>query len=134
MSEESKKPAEVPWVVSIFRPGYKVARSTLKTLGRILSDTQQPVAAPPMAAPGPTGDAAISLSQVPELSEVGGVAKVETADHTTLGIARVGRNSFVGFKLDNAELAEVEVQYDDQNATLRISGGTQPPSETGTSA
>jgi hypothetical protein len=127
MSEHADKKSESLWIESIYRPGYKVARSTLKTIGRILSGEREEPAPKAVAAPEPTGGGAIPLTEVPALAEVGGVAKVETADRTTLGIARVGRNSFVGFRLDNEMLAEVEVKYDDQSATLRIGNATPAP-------
>ena len=129
MSDTPEKKPDALWIESIYRPGYKVARSTLKSLGRILSGARQEDVTPPLAEAGPTGENAIALTQVPALNEVGGVAKVETADHTTIGVARVGRTSFVGFRLDKEALEEVEVQYDDQSATLRISGAQPPAAE-----
>ena len=126
MSDTPEKKPDVPWIESVYRPGYKVARSTLKTLGRILNGPAEDTP-PPVAEPGAPGENEVALTQVPQLNEVGGVAKVETADHTTIGVARVGRTSFVGFRLDHEQLAEVEVQFDEANGTLRISGEATPP-------
>ncbi len=127
MADTPEKKPDALWIESVYRPGYKVARSTLKTLGRILNGPAADAAAPPVAEPTAPGENAVALTQVPALNEVGGVAKVETPDHTTIGVARVGRTSFVGFRLDHEQLAEVEVQFDEANGTLRISGEATPP-------
>ncbi len=127
MSDTPEKKPDALWIESVYRPGYKVARSTLKTLGRILNGAGAEDVASPQAEPSAPGENAVALTQVPALNEVGGVAKVETPDHTTIGVARVGRTSFVGFRLDHEQLAEVEVQFDEANGTLRISGEATPP-------
>jgi hypothetical protein len=126
MTDDSEQ--RVPWIASIFRPGYKVARPTILALGRLLRGEASRDGAPPPPASEVASGEAIPLSAVPGLADIGGVAKIETEDHAELGIARVGRNSFVGFRLTDAELEEVAVDYDDQTGTLRISGASpQPP-------
>lgn len=127
MSEEGN--SRIPWVASIFRPGYKVARPTLLALGRLLRGEAARDGTPPSPAPAVSSGDAIPLSTVPALADIGGVARIETEDHSQLGIARVGRTSFVGFRLSDAELQEVAIDYDDQTGTLRISGAEpRPPS------
>lgn len=124
MSEDGKGRT---WIDSIFRPGYKVARPTLLQLGRLLrGEPARDGTAPAPAQEVPAGDA-IPLSAVPGLADIGGVARVETEDHSQLGIARVGRTSFVGFRLSDAELEEVAIDYDAQTGTLRISGAEPAP-------
>jgi len=127
MTDDSN--SRVPWVASIFRPGYKVARPTLLALGRLLRGEAARDGSPAAPAPEVSAGEAIPLSAVPGLADIGGVAKVETGD-SELGIARVGRNSFVGFRLSDAELEEVAVEYDDQTGTLRISGAEPTPPAT----
>lgn len=127
MTDDSN--SRVPWVASIFRPGYKVARPTLLALGRLLRGEAARDGSPAAPAPEVSAGEAIPLSAVPGLADIGGVAKVETGD-AELGIARVGRNSFVGFRLSDAELEEVAVEYDDQTGTLRISGAEPRPPAT----
>ncbi len=127
MSEDGS--SRIPWVASIFRPGYKVARPTLLQLGRLLRGEPARDGSLPAPAPEVASGEAIPLSAVPGLADIGGVAKVETEDHSELGIARVGRTSFVGYRLSDAELEEVAIEYDDQTGTLRISGAEpKPPS------
>jgi len=125
MSDDNSN--RVPWVASIFRPGYKVARPTLLALGRLLRGEAARDGSPPAPASEVSSVDAIPLSAVPGLADIGGVAKIETGDHAELGIARVGRTSFVGFRLSDAELEEVAVDYDDQTGTLRISGAEPRP-------
>lgn len=127
MSEDSS--GRVPWVASIFRPGYKVARPTLLALGRLLRGEAARDGTPAGPASEVSGEA-IPLSAVPALADIGGVAKIETGDHAELGIARVGRTSFVGFRLSDEELEEVAIDYDDQTGTLRISGPEPRPPAT----
>lgn len=117
----------VPWIASVFRPGYKVARPTILALGRLLRGEASRDGTPPPPASEVASVDAIPLSAVPALADIGGVAKIETGDHAELGIARVGRTSFVGFRLSDAELEEVPVEYDDQTGTLRVSGPAPKP-------
>ena len=50
----------------------------------------------------------INLAEVPELQEVGGIARVAVETGEELGIARVGRTSFVGYRLEEDVLKEID--------------------------
>jgi hypothetical protein len=60
------------------------------------------------------------LEYVPGLQEVGGVAVVAADGGERVGVARVGRTSFVGFKLDGDALREIEVALDETSGSLHI--------------
>jgi hypothetical protein len=62
----------------------------------------------------------VPLEDVPGLQEVGGVAVVAAEGGETVGVARVGRTSFVGFKLDGDTLREIEVELDEPSGSLHI--------------
>jgi hypothetical protein len=69
----------------------------------------------------------VPLKDVPGLHEVGGVATVTADGGETVGVARVGRTSFVGFKLDGDALREIEVELDETNGSLCITPAVAYP-------
>jgi hypothetical protein len=63
---------------------------------------------------------------MPALAAVGGIALLNTPDGHSVGVARVGRTSFVGYRLTAEGLAEVEVALDEASGALTI----EPRAET----
>jgi len=105
----------IGWVPSLFDPARKVARPTLAAIERLLK--ARPTAARPTRSPA---ERTVLLTGVPGLSEVGGIACVNAEDASPVGIARVGRSSFVGYRLDTAGLTEVPIGFDERTGMLTI--------------
>ena len=119
---EPTRPIRAPWVHSVFNHARKVARPTLSALNNLLGGGPSDPAMGVHRIQEPLARSEVDLATVPDLAEIGGVARIETADHSSIAIARVGRNSFVGYRLDEAGLAEVPIELDDSAGTLRIGG------------
>ncbi len=61
----------------------------------------------------------VPLAAVPELQSVGGIARV-AGPGTPVAIARVGRVSYVAYRLTQDALEELEVELDPAGTTLTI--------------
>ena len=123
--EESTVSSGIQWIRSCFNPARSVARPTLMAMEALLRATR-PAAERPPATPPVTGPVMVGLSELPDLGEVGGVARFDSAAGGAVSIARVGRTSFVGFRLDAAGLEEVKVEYDGEASRIVIGGGPEP--------
>lgn len=123
MSEpEPTRPIRAPWVHSAFNHDRKVARPTLSALNNLLGGGPADPAMSVHPVPEPIAQTEVELADVPGLAEIGGVARIDTEDQAPLAIARVGRHSFVGYRLDEEGLAEVPIELDDDSGRLRIGG------------
>jgi hypothetical protein len=111
----------IEWIPSELHPERKIAQPTVVTLRKLLDATRPDAPVVPSVA---DGSLTVDLSQAPTLAVVGGVARIQADGVEPVAVARVGRNSFVGYRLDHAELREVEVAFDDDHARIRI----DPPS------
>jgi hypothetical protein len=113
----------IEWFSSVLHPKRMIASPTLASLRALLTGRRSANAT--HASPPGAGDAGartlcVPLAQVPGLHEVGGVAMVMAEGVEAVGIARVGRTSFVGFKLDGEAMREIEVELDETSGSLRI--------------
>jgi hypothetical protein len=118
MSDEGTRRSRMGWIASVFHPERMIAAPTLAAVRAMLTGRRAVVAAPAHAhgAEPPT----VRLEDVPALEEVGGIAKVTVDTGDEVGIARVGRTSFVGWKLEEDVLREIEVELDEATGQLRI--------------
>ncbi len=122
----------IQWIASAVNPKRMIASPTLTALRALLSGARTaPLAldsSNPLVAPGEPGSTlSVQLDTVPGLSEVGGVAMVPADGGEAVGVARVGRTSFVGFKLDGEALREIEVELDESTGRLRIDSAIAYP-------
>jgi hypothetical protein len=69
------------------------------------------------------GTVTVRVSEHPSLDEVGGVVRVDDATSGPLGIARIGRTSFVAYRLDADGLRQLPMEVDAGSGTLRVSRG-----------
>jgi hypothetical protein len=104
MSTPSSTFSIVAWQASRLHPERKVALPTLLALRALLRSATG-------TAPSPE-PVAIPIAELPGLADIGGVACVPGAEGP-IGVARVGRASYVGFRLDADELREIEVRVTD---------------------
>ena len=134
MNDTGTPRSRIVWIASAVHPKWKIASPTVAALRALLSSLRSEPAA--LAAPtepvapegGPAPTLCVRLDDVPGLCEVGGVAKVAAADGSeAIGVARVGRTSFVGFKLDGDVLREIEVELDEATGRLRIASAVAYP-------
>lgn len=119
MPDESTISSRLSWIASIFHPDRKIAGATIAALRALLrSRHSTPAPATPASLPAQT--VRVRLAEVPDLGEVGGIARVEAGAGGAIGVARVGRNSFVGYRLTGEELEEVPVDVDETAGELHI--------------
>lgn len=118
MSDEGTRRSRMSWVASVFHPERKIAAPTLAAIRAVLTGRREVAAAPVLAHVGEP--AVVRLEDVPDLGEVGGIAKVAVETGGEVGIARVGRTSFVGYRLEEDVLREIEVELDEASGQLRI--------------
>jgi hypothetical protein len=107
-------------VHSLFNHERKVARPTLSALNALLGGGMADPAIGVHVAPLIGGQSAVPLATIPALLEIGGVARVEAPGEAPLAVARVGRRSFVGYRIDEAGLAEVPIEMDEASEQLVI--------------
>ncbi|MEO8636208.1 MAG: hypothetical protein ABI587_13115 [Gemmatimonadales bacterium] len=118
--EQPAPPPRVSWVHSLFNHERKVARPTLSALNALLGGGSTDPAIGVHAAPDVDDPSAVELAALPGLSEIGGVARIEAPGEAPLAVARVGRRSFVGYRMDESGLAEVHIEMDETAAKLVI--------------
>lgn len=122
----------IEWFTSAVHPKRMIASPTLAALRALLSGLRSESRAlagrtPSMASVGRPPALFVPLKDVPGLQEVGGVAMVVPEGGEPVGVARVGRTSFVGFKLDGDALREIEVELDETNGSLCITPAVAYP-------
>jgi hypothetical protein len=133
MHSERAHRSRIVWIASAIHPKRMIASPTVAALRALLSGRRSQVAAlEAPAEPGFYGKSAqqalsVRLADLPGLGDVGGIAKLESDEGDTIGVARVGRTSFVGFKLDGEVLREIEVELDEPSGRLRIVPGVAYP-------
>ncbi len=120
MSDEGTRRSRMGWIASVFHPERMIAAPTIAAIKAVLTGRRS---SPAVTAVPNAGDAmAITLAEVPELGEVGGIARVTVESGEEVGIARVGRTSFVGYRLEADVLKEVDLELDEASGKLRIVG------------
>ena len=126
MHSERVHRSRIEWIASAVHPKWMIASPTVAALRALLSGRRSQPAAPELPAEPPShgkGEQpalSVRLADVPGLGDVGGVAKLVSDEGDTIGVARVGRTSFVGFKLEGEVLREIEVELDESSGRLRI--------------
>jgi hypothetical protein len=68
----------------------------------------------------------IRLDEHPPLTEVGGVARIERGAEGDVAVARIGRTSFVAYRLDEAGLRQLRVDLDVAAGTLSVEPDSGP--------
>lgn len=120
MSDEGTRTSRMSWIASVFHPQRMISAPTLAAVRAILTGRRASI---PAKAKNCGPDAlAVSLSALPELGEVGGIARITVDGGEQVGVARVGRNSFVGYRLEAEQLREIEIILDEGTSQLRIVG------------
>lgn len=114
MSDEGTRQLQAVWVASTLHPERRVAQPTLAALLRLLRRNK------PEPGVVPSSDTPPALHDVPALGAIGGIARMEGPDGEVVGVARVGRASFVGYRLTDDSLDEVEVALDEMTGRLSI--------------
>lgn len=119
------------FVPSQLDPHRMIAAETLDTLRVLLRGSG--------SHRSPTGEQplphlTVSVPDHAILTRIGGVARVDPGAGGAVGIARVGRCSFVAFELGAEGLHELAVEVDESGTTLRIDrSGNAAPMPPGTS-
>jgi hypothetical protein len=119
MSDEGTRTSGLKWIPSVFHPERRIAGPTIAAVRAILGGRRSGATVQMVAGPG-AAPLVVRLEDVPDLGEVGGIAKLQTDGGEALGIARVGRTSFVGYKLEDEVLREIEVELEESTGELRI--------------
>ena len=109
MTDDDTRHMQAMWVPSTLHPERRVAQPTLAALLQLL---RRKGGAEPAAAQ--------TLDAAPALGTVGGIARIEGPDGQAVGVARIGRTSFVGYRLMDDSLDEVEVALDESTGRLSI--------------
>ena len=99
-----------------------ISRKTLIDLTMLLKG---PPATPPerhAASRERDGTLTLSLAALPELQDVGGIARVECDNQTSVAIARIGRTSFAAYRPaeTSSGLEELPVDYEEERGVLRL--------------
>ncbi len=119
MSDEGTRRSRMSWIASVFNPQRMISAPTLAALQAVLTGRRPST---PARAQSSGSDAmAVPLADVPDLQEVGGIARITVDGGEEVGVARVGRNSFVGYRLEADVLKEIEIILD-EGGELRIVG------------
>lgn len=120
MSDEGTRTSRMSWIASVFHPHRMISAPTIAAVQAILTGRR---ASTPARAQNCGPDAlAVRLVDLPELGEVGGIARITVEGGDQVGVARVGRNSFVGYRLEAEQLREIEIVLDEGTSQIRIVG------------
>lgn len=105
------------FVPSQLDPHRMIASATLDTLRDILRGS-----GPHRLATAPASDVTVvvPLAEHPMLARIGGVVRIDPGPGGAIGIACVGRSSFVAFELGGNGLHELPVDVDARALSLRI--------------
>lgn len=71
------------------------------------------------------GTVTVRVTEHPALDQVGGIVRVDDGPRGPLGIARIGRTSFVAYQLDIHGLRELPVEVDSDAGSLRVRRATR---------
>jgi hypothetical protein len=126
MEHQRVRRSRIEWSPSTVHPEWMIASPTLAALRALLGRArsgQASLAAPATSVPpggGGMDRLSVRLADMPGLAEVGGVAAVVADGGEAVAVARVGRTSFVGFRLDGQQLQEIAVALDESAGRLLI--------------
>ena len=107
----------IRWVPSELDPHKMIAVPTLDAVRALL---RAPIKASPPAGPASDGSVIVRVDAHPSLGQVGGIARVDDRARGPLGIARIGRTSYVAFQLGPEGLRQLPVDLDEDEVTLRV--------------
>jgi hypothetical protein len=110
----------IRWVPTELDPHKMIAEPTLNAVRTLLG--AQLEASPP-AGSTPDGSVIVRVDAHASLGQVGGVVRVDDRVRGPVGIARIGRTSFVAFQLSAEGLRQVPVHLDEDAGTLRVQRG-----------
>jgi len=124
--------SEVQWIALDHGHGRVVARRTLTALAKIVESTASEL--PHAVTSGLHGPpVTVRLDEVPQLADIGSVAELQPRPGQRIGVARVGRSSFVAFarvkssvSADGEELVELDVRVDEEAGTITLAGEGDP--------
>ena len=119
MSVTPARRPSIEWITLDSDHSKVIARPTLNALRALLEEKP---------APELTGELIIRLVDFPSLDNCGGIARASDA---AVGIARIGRESFVAFTRipggeEPPQMVELVVAFDEVNGTLAISAPRLP--------
>jgi hypothetical protein len=127
MEQQRAHRRRIEWTASSVHPKWMIASPTLSALRSLLGDPRSVPAVPASTEDRRPQTLSVRLEEVPGLAEVGGVAKVVADSGAAVGVARVGRTTFVGFRLDGEDLQEIEVALDESAGRLLIASTATYP-------
>lgn len=107
----------IQWIATELDPRKMIAIPTRDALLALLLAHLS--ASPPHHAT-PDGTVTVRVSEHPALASVGGIVRVDDGRRGPLGIARIGRTSFVAYQLDEHGLRELPVELDASQGALRV--------------
>jgi len=107
----------IQWVATELDPRKMIA---IPTRDAVLALLLAHVSASPPHHAMQDGTVTVRVSEHPSLGEVGGIVRVDDGPRGPLGIARIGRTSFVAYQLDSQGLRELPVEVDDADGSLRV--------------
>jgi len=122
MRTEPRQSGHSQWVPLASNQGKVIAHRTLTALTNLLNAQPEAVPEQRRALPASDGSLIVSLDAFPELSEVGGVARVECESQRPVAIARIGRCSFAAYRPAPAEMGieELAIAYEEDAGVLRV--------------
>jgi hypothetical protein len=110
----------IRWVPTELDPSKMIAVPTLEAVRAVLRG--QAEARSRQRAHG--GVIEVRVDDHPPLTEVGGVARIDRGPAGGVAVARIGRTSFVAYRLDAGALHELPVAVDATAGTLSVEVAT----------
>jgi len=107
----------IQWIATELDPRKMIA---IPTRDAVLALLLAHLSASPPHRAAPDGTVTVWVSEHPSLEAVGGIVRVDDGPRGPLGIARIGRTSFVAYQLDDQGLRELPVEVDLDDGALRV--------------
>lgn len=106
----------IRWIPTELDPRKMIASPTLDAVRALL----RAHAAMGSRTAQPGARVRVRVEEHPPLSEVGGVARVDDGSRGAVAVARIGRTSFVAYRLDAAGLRQLPVDLDPHDGSLEV--------------
>ena len=110
--------ASIKWIPTALDPHKMIAEPTLQAVRTLLRGSGE--AAPASGWKAAEEGVTVRIQDHPVLSEVGGVARVDSGPQAAVGVARIGRASYVAYEMTEQGLRELPVEVDPAGNMLRI--------------
>lgn len=132
---EPRRRGSIEWIPLASDRHKMIARPTLVALRAVLQEASPADPGPADGFVGPGGAYLISLGNYPGLDVVGGIVRVELPGRAPVGIARIGRSSYVAFERvrrlsegpgPEYTLVELPLTLDETAGTLRLTPARGP--------